>query len=129
MQIWASSWSPSDWEILFNVIYIGIGFFIGTIPLALYRPGSRLLDLICAIMLILGASLLFGLYSESRDIFLAARDLKPDDEVVRTNLSQTLYILALVVPAVMLGVAANLITAFLFAGPPLKRNRDKTPNP
>ena len=129
MQIWTSGWSPSDWETFFNVIYIGLAFFIGAIPLALYSPGSRLLDLLCAILLILGASLLFGLYSESRDMFLAARDLKPDEEIVRTNLSQTLYVLALVIPAVMLGVAVNLITAFLLAGTPLKRNRDKSSHP
>ena len=87
------------------------------------------MDLLSGIVLILCASLLFGLYSESRDMFLAARDLKSDEEVVRTNLAETLYVLALVIPAVMLGVAANLITHFLVAPPPLKRNREKSRPP
>jgi hypothetical protein len=129
MQISTSSWSLSDWETFVNVTNFGLAFIIGAIPLTLYRSGSKLMDLLYAILLILGASLLFGLYTESYDMFRAAWGLKPEEEVVRTRLTENLHILVFIVPGVMLAVAANLITSFLSARPPLKRNRDKSAPP
>ena len=82
--------SPSGLEMLFNVIYLGIALLLSFLFLVFYHtsrpehygPFKYYVEhygpLIGALFLILCASLLFGLYSESRDIFLAARGLKPD---------------------------------------------------
>jgi hypothetical protein len=59
------------------------------------------------------------------------QNLKPDEEAVQTRFTANLGILVLVVPGVMLAVAANLITQFLNALPSYKdkHNSDKSMNP
>lgn len=112
--------SPSGWETLFNIIYFGFALLFSLFILFGYRHlRPRFYGLLYwALVLILCASFLFQLYSGSLDVFLAMKGLKPDEEAVRLRLSEDLRILAFVVPGVMLGVAANLITQFL-----------NTPNP
>lgn len=75
-----------------------------------------------ALLLILGASLLFQIYSGSLDLFLEMKNLKPDEEAARRRLTEDLRILVFVVPGVMLGVAANLITQFLNIPSPSERS-------
>lgn len=106
--------SPSDGKILFNCIYYGLAFILSGFVLYFYPQFHH--DLFWGVVLILFASLLFGLYGESFEAFRVTKDaLKPEEEAVRISLSENLRILAFVVPAVMLGVAVNLITQFLNA--------------
>lgn len=116
--------SPSGWETLFNVIYFGLALLFSFLVLLGYRAiRPRYYGLLLwALFLILCSSLLFGLYSESLDLFLAMKGLKPQEEVVRVQMSENLRILVFVVPGVMLAVAANLITQFLNAPSPSEQD-------
>lgn len=123
--------SPSGWETLFNVIYFGLALLFSFFVLSGYRAiRPRYYGLLWwALILILCASLLFGLYSGSLDLFLAMKGLKPEEEVVRVRLSENLRILVFVVPGVMLAVAANLITQFLNAPSPSEQEHANRPHP
>lgn len=122
--------SASGWETFYNVIYFGfalvVAFFV-LIGYRAYRPKYYGL-LYWALVLILGASFLFQMYSGSLDVFLEMKNLKPDEEVIRKNLSEDLRILVFVVPGVMLGVAANLITQFLNTPKP-SESKNQNGNP
>ena len=130
MQLSLSDWSPSDWETFFNVIYFGLAFFLSAYVLVLYRAHRPKYygPLYWAVFLILCASLLFGLYNGSLNAFLSTQGLKPDEEAVRTRLTENLRVLIFVVPVVMLAIAANLITQFLNAPSRSERNSDKSPD-
>lgn len=123
--------SPSGWETFFNIAYFGLALFFSVFVLAGYRAvRPKYYGLLgWALILILCASLLFGLYSGSLDLFLAMKGLKPEEEIVRARLSENLRILVFVVPGVMLGVAANLITQFLNAPSPLEPEDASKPHP
>jgi Ca2+/Na+ antiporter len=112
--------SPSGWENFFNVIYFGLALLFSFFVLLGYRANRpRFYGLLFwALFLILCSWLLFSLYSESLDLFLAMKGLKPNENAVRIHLSENLRILVFVVPGVMLAVAANLITQFLNASSP-----------
>lgn len=114
--------SASGWETLFNVMYFGFALGIAVFVLFLYRVNRPKYYglLYWALFLILGASFLFQIYSGSLDLFLEMKNLKPDEEVVRRRLTEDLRILVFVVPGILLGVAANLITQFLNTGVPQK---------
>lgn len=116
--------SPSGWETLFNVIYFGFALGIAGFVLFLYRlnPPKYYGFLYWAVFLILGASFLFQMYSGSLDLFLEMKNLKPEEEAVRRRLTEDLRILVFVVPGVMLGIAANLITQFLNTPSPSERS-------
>jgi hypothetical protein len=107
--------SALGWETFFNIIYFGGAFVVVFCFLIVHRANNpKYYGLIfSAMMLILGAALLFQMYNGSLEIFLAMTNLKPDEEVVRKSLTENLRILIFVVPVVMLAVAANLITQFL----------------
>ncbi|MBI3524543.1 MAG: hypothetical protein HY066_08435 [Betaproteobacteria bacterium] len=123
--------SPSGWETFFNVVYFGLALLFSVFVLANYRAlRPKYYGLLYwALILILCASLLFGLYNGSLDLFLAMKGLKPEEEVVRTRLSENLRILVFVVPGVMLGIAANLITQFLNAPSPSEQENASKPHP
>lgn len=123
--------SLSGWETLFNAIYFGLALLFSVFVLSGYRAlRPKYYGLLCwALILILCAALLFGLYNGSLDIFLAMKGLKPDEEVVRTRLSENLRVLVFVVPGLMLAVAANLITQFLNAPIPSKNENENKTNP
>jgi hypothetical protein len=76
-------------------------------------PFKDFCPLIGAVVLIIWASGLFDLYDGLHKIYSDAYGLTPEEKAVKTRLTENLNILRLVVPAVMLAVAANLITIFL----------------
>jgi hypothetical protein len=104
-------------ETFFNVAYFGLPFlFFGPIIFGYRTFRPKYYGLLgWSLILILCASLLFGLYSESLEQFFALTGLKADEEIVRTRLSANLRVLTFIVPGIMLGIAANLITQFLNA--------------
>ena len=120
--------SPSDWETFYNVMYFGAALLVSLPILVFYRHlrPKYYGFLYWALVLILAAAVLFQLYGGSLDLFLAMKGLKPDEEAVRTHLTEDLRILVFVVPGVMLGVAANLITQFLNAPHPSERKNENS---
>jgi hypothetical protein len=70
MQISTSSWSSSDWELLYYVIYTGLALLFWVILFVGYRPrGPKYNDLYWAILLIIGGSLLFAVYTQTIEHF------------------------------------------------------------
>jgi hypothetical protein len=78
--------------------------------------------LIGALYLLWTASVLFGLYDDSIKAFKGIHSLELDEKVMITSLVENLGTLQFIVPAVMLGVAINLITEFLKTSSPLKHS-------
>ena len=128
--------SSANYEKIFNILFLAVALVFSFIFLVLY-PVIRskyagpfeyyvkyLSPLAGAFFLILFASALFDLYDNLHNIFLEMYGLTPEEKAVVTRLTENLNILRLVVPAVMLGVAANLITIFLHS---LESNGDKSP--
>ena len=126
--------SPSGHEMFFNFLFLAVALVLSFFFLVFYPtfhskcrgPFKDFYPLIGAIVLIIWASGLIGLYDDLHKIYSDAYGLTPEEEAVKTRLTENLNILRLVVPAVMLAVAANLITTFLH---PLETNSDKFPPP
>jgi cytochrome c oxidase assembly factor CtaG len=83
----------------------------------------RYCPLIGALFLLGNASYLFYFYDGSIKAFNGMYSgLKLDEKVMITSLVENLGTLKFIVPAVMLGVAINLITEFLKTSSPLKHS-------
>ncbi len=116
--------TPSGVEIFLNIANFTPAFILSGLVLYFYpQCHHKFADLLCAVILIFFASFLFGLYSGLSEVFhiMKGDGLRSEEEAVRIHLIEDLRVLVLVVPAVMLGVAANLITQFLNAS----RDNDK----
>lgn len=74
--------------------------------------------LLWALFLTLSAAFTFGLYSSLLDGFLAMKSTDTQVLAAKSRLVENMRLFAFVVPALMLAVAANLITSFLQAPNP-----------
>jgi hypothetical protein len=74
-----------------------------------------------ALFLTLGAAFTYGLYSSLLESFLAMQSKNDQVLAAKSRLAENMRLLAFIVPALMLAVAANLITSFLQAPSPKKR--------
>ncbi|GEM_PF-4798478 len=104
--------TPSEYAIL-NTLFIGLAlllFFIVMIPYRALQPKGYGL-LFYALLLTLCACLTYGLYNDELQVL--ADSIASSS--VTAKLASNLRILVFVVPGLMLGVAANLITAYLQA--------------
>lgn len=112
--------SPAGWEYLFNTICLGIAVLIGGFTVFMYRlfqPKFYGL-LLWAFFLTLCAALTYGIYTSLLDAFLGMKTIDKEVVLVKSRLADNMRLLAFVVPGLMLGVAVNLITAFIQAPNP-----------
>lgn len=114
--------SAEEWEVFFNVVCFGIAIAIGAFVMFMYRQVQPKFYglLLWALFLTLGAAFTYGLYSSLLDGFLALKSTDGHVLAVKSRLVENMRLLAFVVPALMLAVAANLITTFLQAPSPKK---------
>lgn len=115
--------SAIGWEVFFNVVCFGIAIAIGGFVIFMYRqcPPKFYGLLLWALFLTLGAALTYGLYSALLEEFLAMKSTDGQIIAVKTRLAENMRLLAFIVPGLMLGVAANLITSFLQAFSPKEK--------
>jgi len=115
--------SAIGWEVFFNVICFGIAIAIGGFVIFMYRQYQPKFYglLLWALFLTLGAALTYGLYSALLDEFLAMKSADGQILAVKARLADNMRLLAFIVPGLMLGVAANLITSFLQAPSPKEK--------
>jgi hypothetical protein len=114
--------SAIQWEAFFNVVCFSVAIGLGAFVLFMYRqmPPKLYGLLLWALILTLGAAFTYGLYSAILDGLLAMQSLDNQVLAVKSRLVENMRILAFIVPALMLAVAANLITSFLQAPSPKK---------
>ena len=112
--------SAEQWEVFFNVVCFGIAIGIGGFVMFMYRQVQPKFYglLLWALFLTLAAAFTYGLYSSLLEGFLAMKSTDDHVLAVKSRLSENTRLLAFVVPALMLAVAANLITSFLQAPSP-----------
>lgn len=105
------------WELLFNAICLSVALSIGGFMIFMFRKFQPKFFglLIWAFFLTLGAALTYGLYSSLLDSFQALKSSDPVITAAGVRLADNMKLLSFVVPGLMLGVAVNLITAFLQA--------------
>lgn len=119
--------STAGWEVLSNAICFGVAFLIGGFMIFMYRQYQPRLygRLVWAGFLILAAAFCYGLYTAMLESFT---DMKPSDAsmaAASARLAENLKLLAFVVPAVLLGVAVNLVTAFMETPLDGSRNQER----
>lgn len=107
-------------EVMLNAVCFGIAVAIGGFVIFMYRQCQPRFYglLVWAAFLVVGAAFTYGLYSALLQELLEM--VSKDDEVLaaKNRLAENMRLLVFVVPALMLAVAANLITSFLQATSP-----------
>ena len=120
-------------KMFFNFLYVASASFLWFIFVVIYwlrliydGPYKDCIRHYClligALYLLWTASVLFGLYDDSIKAFKGIHSLELDEKVMINSLVENLGTLQFIVPAVMLGVAINLITEFLKTTSPLKHS-------
>lgn len=114
--------TTAGWEIFFNVICFGVALTMGGFVIYMYRefPPKFFGLLIWALFLSLGAAFTYGLYTSLLEAFMSINSADTDVKAAGSRLADNMRLLSFVVPGLMLGVAVNLITAFLHAPKPLR---------
>ena len=112
--------SVQGWEIFFNIAYTVLTILVSLVILVLYKAKQPVYYgfFIWGFMLIVSACLFLGLYGESLETFMASRTTTPDEVLVKERMVSNLKILVFIVPGVMAGIAANLLTEFLLREKP-----------
>lgn len=112
--------SVQGWEIFFNVAYTLIIAIVSLTVLLLYKAKQPVYYgfLFWGFTLILCACFFLGLYGESLEVFMASRTTTQEEVLVRDRLVSSLKILVFIVPGVVAGIAANLLTEFLLREKP-----------
>ena len=118
--------NTAGWEVLFNTICFGAALAIGGFVLYMYRQFQPKFFglLLWALFLSLSAAFTYGLYSSMLEAFQAMRSADPGVTAAGSRLADNMKLLSFVVPGLILGVAVNLITAFLQAPNPKRSGHD-----
>lgn len=118
--------NTAGWEVLFNTICFGVALAIGGFVLYMYRQVQPKFFglLLWALFLSLSAAFTYGLYSSMLEAFQGIKSADPGVTAAGSRLADNMKLLSFVVPGLMLGVAVNLITAFLQAPNPKRSGRD-----
>ena len=112
--------SLQGWEIFFNVAYTTLLAIVSLGILFLYKAKQPVYYgfLVWGFSMIFCACVFLGFYSESLDAFIATKTITPDELHVKERLISNLKILVFIVPGVMAGIAANLLSEFLLREKP-----------
>jgi len=115
--------TTTEWELFFNVICFGIAIGCGGLTILMYRSCQPKFYglLLWALVLALCAAFTYGLYSSLLVAFLEMKSVDTQVVAASHRLSEKMRLLSFVIPGLMLGVAANLITTFLQI-PPRKKD-------
>ncbi len=112
--------SVQGWEIFFNVAYTLVTAVVSLAILFFYKTRQPIYYgfLVWGLGFIFCACFFLGLYGESLETFMASKTTTLEDVLVKERLVSNLKILVFIVPGVMAGIAANLLTEFLLREKP-----------
>lgn len=117
--------SLGTFTIAINLLCLFFAFLLGSFVLSMYRRCQPKFYglLLWAFFLTLSAAFTYGLYTMILDFLVTMKGGHEEARTALSDLAENMKLLAFVVPGLMLGVAANLITDFLQAPSPKDKSQ------